>query len=72
MNRQCAWILLACAVWTILVWVTRIGIVFGNGSAAFRIVHAVLIVGSLAAGVATGWVGLKLLRESRSRESVLS
>lgn len=63
--RRYGWILVASFVWTTLVWVTRIGIVLRQGSSAgFRIVHAVLIVGSLGFGAAVGWVGLKLLRST--------
>lgn len=63
-TRRAAWVLVAASIWTIVVWVTRVKIVMGNGSASFRAVHAVLIVGSLAFGVATGWIGLKMLRTS--------
>lgn len=62
MKRAHGGVLLAAAAWTIVVWVTRIGILFGQGTAAFKVVHAVLIVGSLGFGVATGWIGIRLLR----------
>ena len=65
--RRRAAVLLAAAAWTLLVWITRIGILFGQQTVGFKVVHAVLIVGSLAAGVAVGAVGLALWREQRER-----
>lgn len=61
-----AYILLAASAWTIFVWVTRIRILFGQGTGAFKTVHAVLIIGSLAFGIATGVIGLKLLKGNGS------
>lgn len=67
--RRYGWILLASAAWTTWVWVTRIGILFGSESAAFKAVHAVLILGSLGFAAATGWIGVRLLRRSRTADS---
>lgn len=68
-TRRRAWLLIAAAVWTAWVWLTRLGIVLNDeNTAGFRVVHGVLIVVSLAFAAALGVVGVRMLREPGSGE----
>ena len=63
MSKRQAWILIAAAVWTIYVWVSRIVILAGqSNSAAFKAVHFTLAAISLAFAVAIGLIGLRARR----------
>ncbi|MFN2595465.1 MAG: hypothetical protein ABR579_11325 [Actinomycetota bacterium] len=60
MSRRWSNILLAAAVWTFYVWITRVIIIAGQDrSTGFKAVHFVLAAISIAFGVATGWIALK-------------
>jgi hypothetical protein len=62
-------LLLAAAAWTIWVWVTRIWNIVGDPAhdAAFKLVHSLLALVSVAFGIALGVVGLRMRREERAR-----
>jgi hypothetical protein len=60
-------LLLAAAAWTIWVWATRIWNIVGDPAhdAAFKTVHSLLALVSIAFGVALAVVGLRMRREER-------
>ena len=60
-------LLLAAAAWTIWVWTTRIWNILGDPAhgAAFKAVHSLLALVSIAFAVALGVVGLRMRREAR-------
>jgi small neutral amino acid transporter SnatA (MarC family) len=64
-------LLLAAAVWTIWVWSTRIWNLLGDPAhgAAFKAVHSLLALVSIAFAVAIGVVGLRMRREARGIET---
>jgi len=64
-------LLLAAAAWTIWVWVTRIWNILGDPAhdAAFKLVHSLLALVSVASGIALGVVGLRMRREERDRRA---
>ena len=64
-------LLLAAAVWTIWVWATRIWNILGDPAhgAAFKAVHSLLALVSIAFAVAIGVVGLRMRREARGIET---
>ena len=64
-------LLLAAAAWTIWVWVTRIWNILGDPAhdAAFKLVHSLLALVSVAFGIALAVVGLRMGREERARVS---
>lgn len=60
MTRRQANILIAAAVWTFYVWISRIVIMSGqNTSTGFKVVHYALAAVSLAFGGAIAWIALK-------------
>jgi small neutral amino acid transporter SnatA (MarC family) len=68
--RSRSTLLLAAAAWTIWVWATRIWNIVGDPAhdAAFKAVHSLLALVSIAFGVALGVVGLRMRREARTPE----
>jgi hypothetical protein len=69
MSRRAAWTLVALCVWTLWVWITRMWNILGqNQSVGFKVVHTILAIGSIAFGLAAGWIGFRALR-SRDREA---
>ena len=64
-------LLLAAAAWTIWVWVTRIWNILGDPAhdAAFKLVHSLLALVSVAFGIALGVVGLRMRGEERDRRA---
>ena len=69
MSRRAAWILVALCVWTLWVWITRVWIIAAQDqSMGFKVVHTILAAGSIAFGLAAGWIGLRRLR-SDNREA---
>jgi small neutral amino acid transporter SnatA (MarC family) len=68
--RSRSTLLLAAAAWTIWVWATRIWNILGDPAhdAAFKAVHSLLALVSIAFGVALGVVGLRMRREARTPE----
>ena len=66
MSRRAAWTLVALCIWTLWVWITRLSIIFGQDqSVGFKVVHTILAIGSIAFGLAAGWIGLRSLRSAR-------
>jgi type VI protein secretion system component VasK len=63
MSRRAAWTLIALCAWTLWVWITRIWIIAGQDqSMGFKVVHGILAAGSVAFGLAAGWIGYRGLR----------
>jgi hypothetical protein len=63
MTRRASWVLVAAAVWTLYVWISRVFILAGqDNSTGFRVVHFTLAAISIAFGVAVGWIGVRALR----------
>jgi small neutral amino acid transporter SnatA (MarC family) len=64
-------LLLAAAAWTIWVWATRIWNILGDpaNDAAFKAVHSLLALVSIAFAIALGVVGLRMRREARGIET---
>jgi small neutral amino acid transporter SnatA (MarC family) len=62
-------LLLAAGVWTIYIWVTRIWNIVGDPAhdTAFKAVHSLLALVSVAFGVALAVLGLRMRREERLR-----
>jgi hypothetical protein len=62
-------LLLAASAWTIWIWVTRIWNILGDAAhdAAFKAVHSLLALVSVAFGVALAVLGLRMRREERLR-----
>ncbi len=61
-------LLLAAAAWTIWVWMTRIWNILNDPAhdAAFKAVHSLLALVSIAFAVALGVVGWRMRREERA------
>jgi hypothetical protein len=70
-TRARSTLLLAAAAWTIWVWATRIWNIVGDPAhdAAFKAVHSLLALVSIAFGVAIGVLGLRMRREAREPET---
>ncbi len=65
-RRRWGWILIASAVWTFYVWITRSWIIaHQQQTAGFKTVHYTLAAISVAFGVVVGRIGLRLLRSER-------
>ena len=70
MSRRAAWTLIALCVWTLWVWITRVWIIAGQDqSMGFKVVHGILAAGSIAFGLAAGWIGYRGLRAGRQTDS---
>jgi hypothetical protein len=66
MSRRAAWTLIALCAWTLWVWITRVFIIAGQDqSMGFKVVHGILAAGSIAFGLAAGWIGYHGLRTRR-------
>jgi hypothetical protein len=66
MSRRAAWTLIALCAWTLWVWITRVWIIAGQDqSMGFKVVHGILAAGSIAFGLAAGWIGYRGLRSGR-------
>jgi hypothetical protein len=70
LTRRQAHILLAAAVWTLYVWISRLVIMAGQDeSTGFKVVHAVLAFVSIGFALAIGkigWEGRKARAAARS------
>ena len=66
MSRRAAWTLIALCAWTLWVWITRVWIIAGQDQTmGFKVVHGILAAGSIAFGLAAGWIGYRGLRSAR-------
>jgi hypothetical protein len=70
-SRTRSTLLLAAAAWTIWVWSTRIWNILNDPAhdAAFKTVHSLLALVSVAFGIALGLLGLRMRREERARRA---
>jgi len=67
LNKRQSRILIACAVWTLYVWISRIVIMSGqDNSAGFKIVHGILAAVSIAFGLAVGKIGWDARRAAKA------
>ena len=63
MSRRAAWTLIALCAWTLWVWLTRMWIIaHQHQTMGFKVVHTILGIGSIAFGLAAGWIGYRALR----------
>jgi hypothetical protein len=63
MSRRAAWTLIALCAWSLWVWITRVWIISGQDQTmGFKVVHGILAAGSIAFGLAAGWIGYRGLR----------
>ena len=69
--RSRSTLLLAAAAWTIWVWATRIWNIVNEPAhdAAFKAVHSLLALVSVAFGIALAVVGRRMRREERARRA---
>ena len=65
-------LLLAAAAWTIWVWTNRIWNILNDPAhdAAFKAVHSLLALVSIAFGIALAVVGLRMRREARADREI--
>jgi type VI protein secretion system component VasK len=67
MSKRAAWTLIALCAWSLWVWTTRVFIIAGQDqSMGFKVVHGILAAGSIAFGLAAGWIGYRGLRAAKS------
>jgi hypothetical protein len=71
-TRTRSTLLLAAAAWTIWVWTTRIWNILNDPAhdAAFKAVHSLLALVSVAFGIAIGVIGLRMRREARAAREI--
>lgn len=71
-TRARSTLLLAAAAWTIWVWTTRIWNILNDPAhdAAFKAVHSLLALVSVAFGIAIGVIGLRMRREARAAREI--
>jgi hypothetical protein len=69
MSRRAAKVLVAACIWTLYVWVTRMWNILQDDEhdAAFKTVHGVLAVISVAFGIAVGVIGWRALRAGKAK-----
>jgi hypothetical protein len=66
-GRRQSRILIAAAVWTLYVWISRIVIMAGqDDSVGFKVVHGILAAVSIAFGLAVGKIGWDARRSLRA------
>lgn len=70
MSRRAAWILIGLCAWTLWVWLTFMWIIgHQQHPMAFKVVHGLIAVGSMAFGVAAGRIGYRALRSAGGQVS---
>ena len=68
LTRRQVRILIAGAIWTLYVWISRLVIMAGQDeSTGFKIVHGILAFVSIGFALAIGKIGLSARRASRPR-----
>ena len=66
MTRRQSRILIAAAVWTLYVWISRIVIMSGqDNSIGFKVVHGILAAVSIGFGLAVGKIGWEARRRAQ-------
>src|SRR5207302_2053870 len=66
LTRRQAWLLVAAAVWTLYVWITRVWVIaHGHHPTGFVVVHVSLAVISCLFALAVGRIGVRALRRAR-------
>ena len=66
MTRRQSRILIAAAVWTLYVWISRLVIMSGqDNSTGFKVVHGLLAAVSIGFGLAVGKIGWDARRAAR-------
>ena len=69
MSRRSAWTLMAACAWTVWVWLTFMWIIdHQDHPIGFKVVHGLLALGSIAFGLAVGWIGYKARRSAPAAE----
>jgi hypothetical protein len=69
MTRRQSRILIAAAVWTLYVWISRIVIMAGQDeSTGFKVVHGILALVSIAFALAIGKIGWEARQRQPRRE----
>ena len=67
LSRRQSRILIAAAVWTLYVWISRIVIMAGQDeSTGFKVVHGILALVSIAFALAIGKIGLEARRRAKA------
>ncbi len=67
LTRRQSRILIAAAVWTLYVWISRIVIMSGQDeSTGFKVVHGLLALVSIGFALAIGKIGWELRRSTKS------
>jgi len=67
-TRRQSRVLLAAAVWTLYVWISRIVIMSGqHNSVGFKVVHGILAAVSIAFGLAVGKIGWDARRSAKAQ-----
>jgi hypothetical protein len=67
MSRRAAWTLIALCAWTLWVWLTRMWIIaHQDQTMGFKVVHTILGIGSIAFGLAAGWIGYRALQARKA------
>ena len=70
MTRRQSRILLAAAIWTLYVWISRLVIMSGQDeSTGFKVVHGVLAMVSISFALAIGKIGWDARRRLRGSEA---
>jgi hypothetical protein len=67
-TRRQSYVLIAAAVWTLYVWISRIVIMSGqDDSVAFKVVHGILALVSIGFGLAVGKIGWDARRAAKAQ-----
>ena len=67
LSRRQSRILIAAAVWTLYVWISRIVIMAGqNESTGFKVVHGLLALVSIGFALAIGKIGWEARRRAKA------
>jgi type VI protein secretion system component VasK len=70
MSRRAAWTLIALCAWSLWVWLTFTWIIgHQDHPMGFKVVHGLIAVGSIAFGLAAGWIGYRGLRPAHPAPS---
>ena len=71
MSKRAAWTLIALCAWSLWVWLTFTWIIgHQDHPMGFKVVHGLIAIGSIAFGLAAGWIGYHGLRAAKlARES---